>query len=1703
MANEESAPFFDTQSPKIHGVDPRTGKFHTYVTIASFTGNEGRGPNMDLELFYSPDLRDHIFGNWSLRFTNHIKYERESGGQSSTHSDTLRLANGEAWDTSKKIHSPTFKWNKSGAITLKHGTTEKLKTFKSLARVRPDSGQDTYESFSIPEKIISPSGLALTIEWETDNTSLPRLKSIKDEKRTLANVKYAGTSYTGFLITFDIYPDSAQKYTYEFKVKEHNLAPLPASKKLTETCHSNSSMTTSYEYKNNINLESIKRFPSLSEKIIYDDKKEIIYDVKEEITYDVNEKVTRHTTNANGKKVSDSAYSYRSTPEEAITTRTIMIDGKPCTTDFHYENKNIPTKGIQTKEVHSQGECKQTIQKTNIYDKNSKKLTSTTQHISEHNKATKSETSKATVDVFANLIDTTENGVTTEWTYYRGAAKEDSVVQKKTVEDVSGLAGWVGWFLDHQDVAYLSSHLSEQGFTWGTVEDHTVTQAPFKTNSGKADYQLPIEISCPGDPNYFRVHPESEKVSFTDHNGNRTDLKWTFYSYSEFPTKDPSLAGPAVKPALKLTILDPAVTADFKLKPKQNGKMTVESIEYYTDNTNSTTFDRVKNLTQYLLDEDGSEVPLSKLKTEFGYEIKDDRLTTTSTLKSADGKSVITSRTVSALTGEVIETIDSAGNKTTYEYDNSGRLISRKEFNQHADSKNITLFHYEFINGLQCITTKFPSGGSYREEHDALGRIVTTKHYNPSTKDWFTLSTTTYDELGREKQTIEFDCAPDGKNPTSRTMETSYDNWGHPSKVLINNKESFHTEFDPINRKLSKWRQSGNHSNGVRINIADTPNGGHQRDEEVFVKDITEKATPTTSNTYDAWGRLKKEKPSQGPALEYGYDNFSRLVKVANDNVTVFNTYPAHSAAETVLSTEIEGLNNYTLGQRKTDGLGRINEMSVGGRKQIYTYANSGSLGEGNLSGSNFHSTETATLESSYDRMTGRISDKTTGYPDGSSSHTHSVYSLRGLLLESQDTFDNTTLYEYDSLGRPTKSTSNQVDTLLSYFDNGSLKEQTVTHNDSKRSMTITYTYDELLRESERRFKFIGFSDLIIKRTYQGAWLASSDMFEAEKLLRSEKFTYSPDGRLLSYQCSGREMPVDPQGKKIAKQVFAYDVLGNITQCISTLDQEENTSIFTYDAIDHTQLKSVKHSLEPYPKTTATYDELGRLKEDFMGRTLSYNEASKPSYSKSGAGKGFTDYEYMYDSLGRQVGCFGTNYGEKYYYQKGRQYARSGRMIVGEETITRTLLLLNESDACILQQEKIEERKPSISNSFELMDANGSLVASYDLATNRPTYFAYTPFGYRPDDWSKPNWLGFNGQPIDRVTNTYHLGNGYRVYDPANQHFQAPDSLSPFGAGGLNGYSYCSNNPINFSDPSGHAQVVRQYSVMTHQPFLHNPVMRAAMMGGIGIALAPFTGGASIGWTTAAIGLAVTSAAFGIASAALEESDPELSSALGWASLGTGLASAGAGLVGAKLAARGAMFAATAERAGVSSAGRAGVTTGRPVAMAGDMRFFKEIDSGLYTFTDVHKGGLRLNINAHGNELATAVANRHNIIFNGMEHSPSELLSALKGMHVDPSKYDHVRLLMCYSANGGATSFAAEFQQLIQRPLKAFVGPVYMDYGATTMQYNFAKPFPKLETSKLFSNLKLNVSKVNPFDVIHEPTDYLKFRYSPHYFGPR
>lgn len=100
------------------------------------------------------------------------------------------------------------------------------------------------------------------------------------------------------------------------------------------------------------------------------------------------------------------------------------------------------------------------------------------------------------------------------------------------------------------------------------------------------------------------------------------------------------------------------------------------------------------------------------------------------------------------------------------------------------------------------------------------------------------------------------------------------------------------------------------------------------------------------------------------------------------------------------------------------------------------------------------------------------------------------------------------------------------------------------------------------------------------------------------------------------------------------------------------------------------------------------------------------------------------------------------------------------------------------------------------------VDGLGSIVAERG---SRQGEWSFPPYGQLPSQQAV-GVLRFMGQWFDPLVQGYLLGNGLRLYIPVIMRFLSSDSLSPFGAGGINGYAYCSGDPVNFHDPSGRAR---------------------------------------------------------------------------------------------------------------------------------------------------------------------------------------------------------------------------------------------------------------------------------------------------------
>ncbi|WP_080690683.1 RHS repeat-associated core domain-containing protein [Pseudomonas fluorescens] len=125
-------------------------------------------------------------------------------------------------------------------------------------------------------------------------------------------------------------------------------------------------------------------------------------------------------------------------------------------------------------------------------------------------------------------------------------------------------------------------------------------------------------------------------------------------------------------------------------------------------------------------------------------------------------------------------------------------------------------------------------------------------------------------------------------------------------------------------------------------------------------------------------------------------------------------------------------------------------------------------------------------------------------------------------------------------------------------------------------------------------------------------------------------------------------------------------------------------------------------------------------------------------------------------------------------------------------------------------------------------DDKNSVIA--EVVGDKTTPMAYSAYGHQSAQQDVVTRLGFNGELREAQIGWYLLGNGHRAYNPRLMRFHSPDSWSPFGEGGLNAYAYCSNDPTNSKDPTGHIRLkiiptrslIRRPPVIVQNPQRHS-----------------------------------------------------------------------------------------------------------------------------------------------------------------------------------------------------------------------------------------------------------------------------------------
>jgi len=527
----------------------------------------------------------------------------------------------------------------------------------------------------------------------------------------------------------------------------------------------------------------------------------------------------------------------------------------------------------------------------------------------------------------------------------------------------------------------------------------------------------------------------------------------------------------------------------------------------------------------------------------------------------------------------------------------------------------------------------------------------------------------------------------------------------------------------------------------------------------------------TWSYAYDIWGQLDTQTDARTAQIRFTYDKLGRVLTRESrpDNGT--NTAWATSAEYTYDST--------TSGNK---GIGRLTGSTAGyvsGSPTITDSAFYNALGQVTSSARTIDGTS-YTTNTTFD-SNGRILSTTYPYdPDGAGSLTYetvnTTYNARGLFegLAGTNTYVSSTTYaapgeiDQQTLGNAVvtdftyNSTTNRLTQLmvakipqnplvdLSYtYDLGGNITQIVDAswvNGASRNETRTYGYDAINR--------LIWAD--VKNTTN------------QNAIEERDYAYNPIGNLTSvalnngtpasysYPATGNPRPHAATSK--GSDSYSYDANGNMT---SRVDNGV-TYCQTFDTENHLVTVENLSSGDCSNKTVAT--------------TTTYVYDADGNRVKRIVNDGTTTTTTTYVA-GMEIEVVGSTESKRtIYYSAGGAFRVVGGADAG--------LYYRHAD--------------HLNSSAVISDSSGNKVANSDVV--------YAPFGeIRSGALLTITDFGFTGQHVDRSTGGL-MYFGARYYLPGLRRFVSADTILPdlTNPQALNRFSYVYNNPVKYSDSTGH-----------------------------------------------------------------------------------------------------------------------------------------------------------------------------------------------------------------------------------------------------------------------------------------------------------
>jgi RHS repeat-associated protein len=403
--------------------------------------------------------------------------------------------------------------------------------------------------------------------------------------------------------------------------------------------------------------------------------------------------------------------------------------------------------------------------------------------------------------------------------------------------------------------------------------------------------------------------------------------------------------------------------------------------------------------------------------------------------------------------------------------------------------------------------------------------------------------------------------------------------------------------------------------------------------------------------------------------------------------------------------------------------------------------------------------------------------------------------------------------FTYDCWNRLTSETRHiSQDTLaVTYLYDVANRLTKLTYPDNTQ---ILYSYDDLNRITEIKRYVDGENDEILLDNVQYNTESLLIQFDFGNDLRST-FTYDSRHRFLTIDLKDGEtsyLDLD----------YTYDNNSNIIQLTNgwkdtTSTWHSQTESYNYDGLDRLTSASCNSWSHTY-----SYDKTGnRTARDGVTYTLnSVNEVTALSdgtsftYDSNGSRtektKGEDSWEYTYDYANRLTKLEKNNtiLGEYVYDGDGKriQVTENGETttciylgfnVLYEENTTGIAVYIYGPTGKIAKITTIQSETDTF---YYHTDHLGSIRMVTDESKNIITDATYEPFG-ESTITGEESYL-YTGKKKDSTSLYYY---GARYYDPDVARFITRDPLSGKKAipQSLNRYTYCLNNPLKLTDPSG------------------------------------------------------------------------------------------------------------------------------------------------------------------------------------------------------------------------------------------------------------------------------------------------------------